>query len=75
MSPSLALAYVAAGRFDGLWHYDLDHNVDASLLLVQEAGALTCDFAGGKALNQGQLVCANTKLMKLLVKTIHQARA
>ena len=73
MSPWLALSYVASGCFDGLWHSQLDNSVDAGLLLIQEAGALTCDFVGGKALNQGQLVCANAKFIKLLIKVIHQA--
>jgi len=67
---SLSLAYVASGRLDGLWHSQLDETVDAALLLVQEAGALVADFKGGKALNKGELVCANPKLLKHLLKAV-----
>ncbi|HCI02580.1 MAG TPA: inositol monophosphatase [Oceanospirillaceae bacterium] len=68
---SLSLAYIASGRIDGLWHSQLDDTVDAGLLLAQEAGALVADFKGGKALNRGELVCANPKLLKHLLKTVN----
>jgi myo-inositol-1(or 4)-monophosphatase len=68
---NLSLAHVASGRLDGLWHSQLDETVDAGLLLVQEAGALVADFQGGKALNKGELVCANPKLLKHLLKAVN----
>jgi myo-inositol-1(or 4)-monophosphatase len=73
MSNNMALAYVAAGRLDGLWHSSVGENEDAGLLLVLEAGALAADFGGGAALNKGQLVCANPKLLKLVLKAVHSA--
>ncbi len=45
---ALDLAYVAAGRLDGLWQMGLSPwNVAAGALLVVEAGGRVGDFAGG----------------------------
>ena len=73
LSNNMALAYVAAGRIDTLWHSNIDDTADAGLLLVLESGALAADFAGGSAMNNGELVCANTKLLKLMLKALHSA--
>ncbi|MGY8862979.1 MAG: inositol monophosphatase family protein, partial [Pseudomonadales bacterium] len=67
LSINMALAYTAAGRLDALWHSGLDETADAGLLLILEAGALAADFNGGTALNKGELVCANPKLLKLIL--------
>lgn len=48
-SASVDLAYVAAGRFDGYWEaYLKPWDVAAGALLVQEAGGVITDFAGGQ---------------------------
>ena len=73
LSNNMALAYVAAGRIDTLWHSNIDDTADAGLLLVLESGALAADFAGGSAMNNGELVCANAKLLKLMLKALHSA--
>jgi myo-inositol-1(or 4)-monophosphatase len=73
LSTNMALAYTAAGRFDALWHTQVDTSSDAGLLMVLEAGALAADFNGGAPMNKGELVCANTKLLKLMLKTVHSA--
>ena len=42
---ALDLCYVAAGRFDGFWEYELQPwDVAAGLLIVREAGGQTTDF-------------------------------
>ena len=42
---ALDLCYVAAGRFDGFWEYELQPwDVAAGLLIVQEAGGKVTDF-------------------------------
>lgn len=44
-SAALDLAYVAAGRFDGFWEYNLNAwDIAAGYLLVQEAGGRVSDF-------------------------------
>jgi myo-inositol-1(or 4)-monophosphatase len=73
LSNNMALAYTAAGRLDALWHSSLDDTADAGLLLLLEAGALAADFTGGTPLNKGELVCANSKLLKLMLKAVHSA--
>jgi|TARA_B110000046_G_C13023683_1_gene412589 myo-inositol-1(or 4)-monophosphatase len=73
LSNNMALAYTAAGRIDALWHSSLDDTADAGLLLILEAGALAANFTGGSPLNNGELVCANSKLLKLMLKAVHSA--
>lgn len=47
-SAATDLAYVAAGRFDAFFEYDLKpYDVAAGVLLVTEAGGKVADFAGG----------------------------
>ncbi len=41
------LSYVACGRFDGVWEYQLHPwDVAAGMLLVEEAGGKVTDFEG-----------------------------
>jgi myo-inositol-1(or 4)-monophosphatase len=48
-SAALDLAYVAAGRLDGFWEFNLNPwDTAAGILLVQEAGGRVTDFAGGR---------------------------
>jgi myo-inositol-1(or 4)-monophosphatase len=42
------LAYVAAGRFEGFYEYNLNSwDMAAGVLLIQEAGGIVTDFSGG----------------------------
>ncbi len=42
------LAYVAAGRFEGFYEYNLNSwDMAAGVLLVEEAGGIVTDFSGG----------------------------
>lgn len=61
---SLDLAYVAAGRFEGFWETGLyAWDVAAGLLLVMEAGGLTCDLKGGSdMLSRGDILASNAAL-------------
>jgi len=67
-SAALELACLAAGRLDGVWMHNLKlWDIAAGCLLVQEAGGLIGDFAGGlNHLKTGNLVAANPKLFKSL---------
>jgi len=61
-SAALDLAYVAAARADGYWESSLSPwDVLAGLLLVQEAGGITSDFAGlpDKLYTAKEMVAAN----------------
>jgi myo-inositol-1(or 4)-monophosphatase len=46
-SAALDLAYVACGRMDGFWEFNLNPwDTAAGILLVEEAGGRVTDFAG-----------------------------
>ena len=70
---ALDLAYVAAGRYDGFWEFGLSEwDVAAGALLVTEAGGLISDMKGGmNHLKTGNVVCAQPKLFKAMLQTIH----
>ncbi|MXW91804.1 MAG: inositol monophosphatase [Rhodospirillaceae bacterium] len=61
---SLDLAWVAAGRFDGFWEFDLEPwDVAAGLLLVREAGGAVSDAAGrDRAWNGAEVLAGNAAL-------------
>jgi len=71
-SAALDLAYVAAGRYDGYWEKGVKTwDIAAGELLVKEAGGLVTDFSGGhNSFQKEEIVAANPKLVKALVKTI-----
>jgi myo-inositol-1(or 4)-monophosphatase len=47
-SAALDLCYVACGRFDGFWEFNLNPwDTAAGVLLVEEAGGKVTDFSGG----------------------------
>ena len=47
-SAALDLCYVACGRYDGFWEFNLNPwDTAAGVLIAQEAGGIVSDFAGG----------------------------
>lgn len=73
-SAALDLAYVACGRVDGYWEYNLKPwDIAAGALIVSEAGGLATDFAGGdNYLESGNILACNPKLYKHMAKIIGQ---
>ncbi|WJW74530.1 inositol-1-monophosphatase [Thiohalobacter sp. IOR34] len=71
-SAALDLAYVAAGRLDGFWEIGLNiWDIAAGVLLIQEAGGIVGDLAGGHDfLDSGNVVAGNPKVFAALVNTI-----
>ena len=67
---ALDLAYVAAGRLDGFWEFGLQPwDMAAGVLLVQEAGGVNGDPAGGTAhMETGHIACGNPKVFAALVR-------
>jgi myo-inositol-1(or 4)-monophosphatase len=65
-SAALDLAYVASGRLDGFWEYDLSPwDLAAGSLLVSEAGGIVDDMQGsGKYLETGHVVAANPRVFR-----------
>jgi myo-inositol-1(or 4)-monophosphatase len=63
-SASIDLAYVAAGRFDLFFEYDLKHwDIAAGMLLVREAGGKFSDFSGNAENLTGDETLASNALV------------
>ena len=57
------------GRLDGFWEMGLNQwDIAAGALLVREAGGLITDLSGGEGwYDSGNVVCANSKLMRQIL--------
>lgn len=63
-SASIDLAYVACGRFDLFFEYDLKlWDIAAGMLIVREAGGIFSDFSGGMKDLTGDETVATNKLI------------
>ncbi len=73
-SAALELAYIAAGRIDGMWMRELGRwDIAAGALLVTEAGGMVGDFSGGtKYMQSGNIVAAAPKLFKPLTQLVRK---
>ncbi|MBI3899612.1 MAG: inositol monophosphatase [Gammaproteobacteria bacterium] len=69
---ALDLAHVACGRFDGFWEFGLrPWDMAAGCLLIEEAGGLVSDPAGGRDhMATGLLIAGNPKIHPELLKQI-----
>ena len=72
---SLDLAYVAAGRLDGYWEFNLQPwDLAAGILIVREAGGYVTDAAGGpNMLRAGDVIAANDHLHQPLAQLLKKA--
>ncbi|HEY1025528.1 MAG TPA: inositol monophosphatase family protein [Sphingobacteriaceae bacterium] len=73
-SAAVDLAYVAAGRFDGFFEYNLNAwDVAGGALIVQEAGGMVIDFSGGSDfVSKRQLIAGNPQISDYLLTTIRK---
>ncbi len=63
-SAALDLAYVAAGRLDGFWEFNLNPwDTSAGILLVEESGGRVTDFAGNHFLLDSREILASNGLI------------
>ncbi|MDD4968449.1 MAG: inositol monophosphatase family protein [Paludibacter sp.] len=71
-SAATDLAYVACGRFDSFWEYDLKPwDVAAGALIVREAGGVVTDFKGGKDyIFGGEIIASNALLAELMLEKV-----
>lgn len=76
-SAALDLAYVAAGRLDGYWGYDLQPwDMAAGMLLVKEAGGLISDVTGQEnQLATGNIIAGNPKIFKAMLQILGSKKA
>ncbi|PKY10217.1 inositol monophosphatase [Acidithiobacillus marinus] len=73
-SAALDLAYVAAGRYDGFWEFNLKPwDLAAGALLVQEAGGIATDFTGEQGyLDSGNIIAGNLRVHAQMLHIISQ---
>jgi len=73
-SAAIDLAYVAAGRFDGLFELKLSPwDIAAGDLLIREAGGIITDFAGGDDfLSTGNIVGGNNDIQPAILEMVKQ---
>jgi myo-inositol-1(or 4)-monophosphatase len=73
-SAATDLAYVACGRFDAFWEYDLKPwDVAAGTVIVKEAGGTVTDYKGGNDYLFGREIVASNKLIdKIILEKIKE---
>lgn len=72
-SAATDLAYVACGRFEGFFEYDLNPwDVAAGTFLVQQAGGTVTDFRGGSNFIFGGELCAGCAIQGEMLEIIRK---
>ena len=71
-SAAVDLAYVACGRFDGYFEYNLNsYDMAAGIVLVREAGGQTSDFRGGdNCFARREIIATNGRLTSELLDVL-----
>ena len=71
-SAALDLAWMAAGRTDGFWEFNLNAwDIAAGALIVREAGGIVTDFNGSDGyLETGDIIAASPKVFPEMLKII-----
>lgn len=71
-SAALDLAWLAAGRTDGFWEFNLNAwDIAAGILLIREAGGIVTDFQGNDDyLKTGDIIAASPKVFPEMLKVI-----
>lgn len=71
-SAAIDLAYVACGRFDGYFEYNLNsYDVAAGIVLVNEAGGQVFDFSGGnESILKREIIATNGNISAELLEVI-----
>ena len=73
-SAAVDLAYVACGRFDGFFEYNLNSwDVAAGMVLVREAGGEVKDFKGGdQSIERREIVATNGHISSEMLQVIER---
>lgn len=75
-SISIDLAWLAAGRFDGVWEAGLQPwDVAPGYLMVREAGGFVTDYNGGNdSIFRGEVVAGNEQIQASLLKAVQSVK-
>lgn len=72
-SAAVDLSYVACGRFEAYYEFNLKiWDIAAGILIVKEAGGQVCDFDGGNDYLYGKELLASGKIQKEMLTVIQQ---
>lgn len=73
-SAAIDLAYVACGRFDGYFEYNLNsYDIAGGIVLVNEAGGQVFDFEGGNDyIERREIIATNGKISAELLEIIQE---
>ena len=73
-SAATDLAYVACGRFDAFWEYDLKPwDVAAGAIIVKEAGGVVTDYKGETDYLFGrEIIASNKQIEKLILEKVKE---
>jgi myo-inositol-1(or 4)-monophosphatase len=73
-SAALDLAWLAAGRIDGFWEFNLKAwDIAAGTLIVREAGGIVSDFENREGyLDSGDIIAAAPKVFPDMLKIIQE---
>jgi myo-inositol-1(or 4)-monophosphatase len=71
-SAALDLAWIAAGRYDGFWEFDLNTwDIAAGVLLIQEAGGIVSEIDGGRDhLISGDIMAASPAIYRKMLRKL-----
>ena len=71
-SASLDMAYVAAGRFDGMWQRNLNYwDIAAGIILIKEAGGFVTDFNGNDTyIEKKTILATNSRINKEMIEVL-----
>ncbi len=71
-SAAIDLCYVAAGRFDGFWEFNLHPwDVAAGVLLIQEAGGMVTNMAGENySIYSNNILASNRRIHRDMVNVL-----
>ena len=73
---ALDLCFVAMGRFDGFYEFNLEPwDICAGALIAHEAGALVTDWDGSSFPHNGsRILCTNKNIQKEMIDILGQER-
>ena len=73
-SAAMELAFVAAGKLDGMWHYNLKPwDIAAGIVMVREAKGIVTEIDGGaNSLKTGNIIATNPNIYENLRKKLVQ---
>ncbi len=71
-SASLDMAYVAAGRFDGMWQRNLNYwDIAAGIIIIKEAGGFVTDFNGNDTyIEKKTILATNSRINKEMIEVL-----